>query len=68
LNVLRCRIAAIEIGHGPGVAVSLISGTDRLLARITRRSAALMGLAVGQEVHAILKATAMSPQDIGGSS
>lgn len=67
LNVLRCQIAAIEIGQGPGVAVSLVSGTDRLLARITRRSAALMGLAVGQEVHAILKATAMAPQDIGGS-
>ena len=66
LNVLRCTIAGLEIGQGPGVAVSLVSGTDRLLARITRRSAALMGLGVGQEVHAILKATAMAPQDIGG--
>ncbi len=68
LNVLACRIAAIEVGHGPGVAVSLICGRDRLLARITRRSAALMGLRVGQEVHAILKATAVSPQDIGGAN
>ena len=66
LNILPCRIAAVEVGQGPGVAVSLVSGSDRLLARITRRSAALMGLAVGQEVHAILKATAMAPQDIGG--
>ena len=66
LNILPCRIAALEIGQGPGVAVSLVSGTDRLLARITRRSAAQMGLAPGQEVHAILKATAMAPQDIGG--
>ena len=68
LNVLRCTIAGLEIGHGPGVAVSLVSGTDRLLARITRRSAAQMGLTEGQEVHAILKATAMAPQDIGGGT
>ena len=66
LNILPCRISALEIGQGPGVAVSLVSGTDRLLARITRRSAAQMGLAPGQEVRAILKATAMATQDIGG--
>lgn len=65
LNVLRCTIAGLEIGQGPGVAVSLISGTDRLLARITRRSAAQMGLTEGQEIYAILKATALAPQDIG---
>lgn len=66
LNVLICRITALEIGQGPGVAVSLMSGQDRLLARITRRSATTMGLGVGQEVYAILKATAVAPQDIGG--
>ncbi|SHF46052.1 molybdate transport system ATP-binding protein [Loktanella atrilutea] len=68
LNVLTCHIAAIEVGHGPGVAVSLNSGSDRLLARITRRSAARMGLVVGQEVHAIIKATAVAAQDIGGAA
>ena len=66
LNILRCTIAGLEIGHGPGVAVSLTCGSDRLLARITRRSAAVMGLTAGQEVYAILKATAVAPQDIGG--
>jgi molybdate transport system ATP-binding protein len=48
--------------------VSLNSGSDRLLARITRRSAARMGLVVGQEVHAIIKATAVAAQDIGGAA
>ncbi len=65
-NVLACRITALEIGQGPGVAVALLSGTDRLLARITRRSAAVMGLATGQQVFAILKATAIAQQDISG--
>ena len=67
LNVLACRIEAVTEGHGPGVAVSLATGTDRLLARITRRSARAMGLMAGQQVHAVLKATAISAQDIGGT-
>ncbi|MCB5200150.1 molybdenum ABC transporter ATP-binding protein [Loktanella sp. TSTF-M6] len=65
LNVLTCRIATLIEGQGPGVAVSLTCGTDRLLARITRRSARAMGLRVGQEVHAILKATAIAAADVG---
>ncbi|KQI69260.1 molybdenum ABC transporter ATP-binding protein [Loktanella sp. 3ANDIMAR09] len=65
LNVLPCRIATLIEGQGPGVAVSLTCGTDRLLARITRRSARAMGLRVGQEVHAILKATAIAAADVG---
>ena len=43
-----------------------IGNIERLLARVTRRSAARMGLAVGQQVFAILKATAIGPQDVGG--
>ncbi|HBG98912.1 MAG TPA: molybdenum ABC transporter ATP-binding protein, partial [Rhodobacteraceae bacterium] len=38
-------------------------GAGRLLARITRRSAAAMGLAPGQPVHAIVKSLALSPGD-----
>ncbi|MDP5085772.1 MAG: molybdenum ABC transporter ATP-binding protein [Yoonia sp.] len=65
LNVLPVVITRIEIGRGPGVAVGLKAGEDQLLARITRRSAQRMGLAVGQKIYAIIKATAVGPEDIG---
>ncbi len=66
LNILRVTVSGIEQGQGPGVAVGLTAGNERILARITRRSARLLGLEVGQEVYAILKATAVGPQDVGG--
>ena len=66
LNCLPVTITALEQGRGPGVAVGLLAGRDRLLARVTRRSAGRMGLEVGQQVYAILKATAIGPEDVGG--
>ena len=68
LNVIAARIEAMNEGQGPGVAVLLASGRDRILARITRRSARAMALAPGQEVHAILKATAIAARDVSGGS
>lgn len=65
LNVLPVEITRIERGRGPGTAVALSAGTDQLLARVTRRSAAQMELAVGQKIFAIIKATAVGPEDIG---
>ncbi len=65
LNVLPVRVTGLRMGDGPGVAVGLAAGQARLLARVTRRSAEGMGLAVGQEVFAILKATAVAPGDVG---
>ncbi len=65
LNVLPVEIIQITEGRGPGVAVGLRSGQDHLLARITRRSAQRMQLAVGQTLFAIIKATAVGPEDIG---
>lgn len=65
LNVLPVEIIQITEGKGPGVAVGLRSGQDHLLARITRRSAQRMQLAVGQTLFAIIKATAVGPEDIG---
>ena len=66
LNVLAVTVTSLASGTGPGVAVGLACGTDRLLARVTRRSATAMGLAQGMQVYAILKATAVGQQDIGG--
>lgn len=65
LNVLPVTISGIAEGQGPGVAVALQAGQDKLLARVTRRSAARMQLATGQQIYAIIKATAVGPEDIG---
>ncbi|HEV8035613.1 molybdenum ABC transporter ATP-binding protein [Yoonia sp.] len=65
LNVLPVEITRVEHGRGPGVAVGLRAGDDHLLARVTRRSALRMNLAVGQKIYAIIKATAVGPEDIG---
>lgn len=66
LNVLPVTIDKIAEGRGPGVAVGLRAGDTHLLARVTRRSAGRMNLAVGQSLFAIIKATAVGPEDVGG--
>jgi len=65
LNVLPVKITEVVEGRGPGVAVGLLAGDDHLLARVTRRSAQRMALAPGRDVFAIIKATAVGPEDIG---
>jgi len=65
LNILPVTITRVEQGRGPGVAVGLIAGDDYLLARVTRRSALRLELKVGQQIYAIIKATAVGPEDIG---
>ena len=64
-NVLPVKVSAIEIGQGPGVAVGLMAGETALLARITKASYRQMDLAVGSEIYAIIKATAVGPNDAG---
>lgn len=65
LNILPVTITRVEQGRGPGVAVGLKAGDDHLLARVTRRSASRLDLKVGQQIYAIIKATAVGPEDIG---
>ncbi len=65
LNVLPATVTEVREGEGPGAAVGLICGEDRLLARITRRSVHVLGLEPGKPVFAILKSTAVARQDIG---
>ena len=55
----------IRAGDGPGAAIALRAGEDRLLARITRRAVAQMSLEVGQTCFAVLKATTVAPGSIG---
>lgn len=70
INVLQAKVRDIRLGDGPGAALSLQVGDDRLLARITARSVARLGLHQGGTCYAILKATAVPRGSIGrrGSS
>ncbi len=67
-NILPVTIEALRPGGGPGVAVSLRAGEDRLLARITAVAAKELKLIPGQTCFAILKATAVSKGSIGGGA
>jgi molybdate transport system ATP-binding protein len=65
LNVLAGTVLWIREGDGPGALVTLQCGDDRLLARITRRSVAALGLAPGSACFAILKSVAVAQGSIG---
>ena len=64
LNILPVQVLAVRRGDGPGVIVQLQAGDDRLLARITRRSADAMGVVEGLECFAVMKSVAVSQPDI----
>ena len=55
LNILPVTVVAVRGGGGTGVLVELRAGDDRLLSRITRRSADSLGLAPGVACFAIVK-------------
>lgn len=65
LNILPASVLAVQEGSGPGVAVALQSGSDRLVARITRRSAVALGLAPGRACFAVIKSVSVAPGNIG---
>ena len=65
LNILPVVIASVFQGDGPGAAIGLVSGEDRLLARVTRRSADAMGLTEGLACYAVVKSVAVAQGDVG---
>lgn len=65
LNILSGEITAVRAGGGPGVIIQIKCGDDRLLARITRRSADAMGLHPGDHVHAVIKSVSIARTDVG---
>ncbi|MEM9583465.1 MAG: molybdenum ABC transporter ATP-binding protein [Pseudomonadota bacterium] len=65
LNILPAVVQSIQEGAGPGVAVALKSGSDRLVARITRRSARSLKLAAGIKCYAVIKSVSVAPSNIG---
>ena len=65
LNVFAGTVAAIEDAEdGPQVDVMVDVGTP-VVARITRKSLADLGLAVGKPVHALVKAVAIDRHNLG---
>lgn len=62
LNVLYGTIVSLEPSDGPGVDVTLDCAGECLVARITRKSAALLRLAPGMPVHAIVKSVAFDSE------
>ena len=60
LNTLAARILAVETGSGPHVSLVLGGGPVRLLSIITRKSWDTLGLRVGDEVFAQIKAMALA--------
>jgi molybdate transport system ATP-binding protein len=67
LNILPATVTALRLGDGPGAVVQLRAGDDLLLARVTRRSAGVLGLAVGLPVFAVVKSVAVAQGDVGGA-
>lgn len=67
LNILAVTVDGIHPGEGPGVAVALQAGNDRLLARLTRRSVEGLRLTEGMQVFAVVKSMAVARSDVNGS-
>ncbi len=65
LNILPVTVEGIHQGGGPGAAISLKAGEEKLLARVTARAVADLGLTTGLKCFAILKATSVAPESIG---
>lgn len=65
-NILPAVVDQIVSGEGPGVVVHLAIGTDEVLARITRRAARDLGLAVGEPCHVVLKSMSVARDHVRG--
>ncbi|MBI1220887.1 MAG: molybdenum ABC transporter ATP-binding protein [Rhodobacteraceae bacterium] len=65
LNILPGTVETVHLGDGPGALVQVRSGSDLILARLTRRSATALGLTPGTPCHAILKTVAVGRGDVG---
>src|SRR5579883_3317510 len=65
LNVLTATVEKLVAVGAEAVEVELRAGTDRLLARITRRSQQTLGLVPGRRVFALIKAIAVERRSLG---
>jgi molybdate transport system ATP-binding protein len=65
LNVLMCRVEAVIPIEEAALEVQLRLGDEWLLARVTRRSGATLGLAPGREIFAVIKTVAIDRRSLG---
>ncbi|MCR8722859.1 molybdenum ABC transporter ATP-binding protein [Frigidibacter sp. ROC022] len=65
LNVLPATVSQVRLGEGPGALVQLRLGEEAILARLTRRSVAALGLEPGVACHAVIKSVAVAKGDVG---
>src|SRR6516165_583318 len=65
LNVLAGRVEAVVPIEDAALEVQLRLGGERLLARVTRRSGATLGLVPGREVFAVIKTVAIDRRSLG---
>jgi molybdate transport system ATP-binding protein len=63
LNILAATVLSLTPVEGAAMLVQLALGDQRILARITRRSAEALALAPGTRCHAILKTVALAQGD-----
>lgn len=68
LNILPATIRDMRRGDGPGVLLQLDLNPGIVLARITRRSADLLGLSEGVAVYAVIKAVSVSKESLAAKS
>jgi molybdate transport system ATP-binding protein len=65
LNILASRVETLVPIEDAALEVQLRLGDERLLARVTRRSGAALGLMPGQEVFAVIKTIAIDRSSLG---
>ena len=64
LNILPAKVVSIKKGDGPGTIVELVSGEDKILARITTRSAEALGISLNKPCFAIIKSLSINPTEV----
>lgn len=65
LNVLSGTVTGVGSGEGASVDVHIDAGGAALVARITRKSAATLGITPGKHVFALIKAVAVDRHSVG---
>jgi molybdate transport system ATP-binding protein len=67
-NILEGKLVELAQSSGPFIEARIQIGTTHVIARITRHSAELLGLAPGKAVFALIKAASIDRRSIGLSS
>lgn len=65
LNVLQGPVVEIRTGSGPGALIGIETPVGRILARVTQRSVARLGIEPGVACYAIIKSVGVAPDAVG---